>query len=107
MARYVKIAAVQFASRIDREAPEAYDTVVGETRDTLDSLKGYGLDLVVFCEGVEATAQRPDQAEAADEPGPLLRAYAEFAQTEGCHVAGSIKLREGDGVHNSIAFVGP
>lgn len=107
MARYVNVASVQFATKSERDAPDAAKIVLEETRGVLESLKGYGLDLVVFCEGVEAHGLTIETAEEADNPGPFLQTYGEFAVAEGCHVAGSAKIREGDAVYNSIAFIDP
>jgi len=106
VARFVKIASVLFKTQAVRGTPEAHEIVLRETAQALEGLKGYHLDLVVFCEGVEAYCQSLEQAEAVDRPGPLLRVYSDFARSQRCHVAGSIKLREGRRVYNSIAFVG-
>ena len=107
MSKYVNIASVQFATQAEREGKDSAETVLNETRSTLESLKGYGLDLAVFCEGVEAYGCTPETAEEVDKPGPFLQLYGEFAAAEGCHVAGSVKIREGDHAYNSIAFIGP
>ncbi len=106
MAQYVKLASILFKTAARRGAPDAHDIVLRETARTLDDLKGLGLDLVVFCEGVEAFAQTARQAEQVDRPGPLLNLYSDFARDQRCHVAGSIKLREDGCVYNSIAFFG-
>jgi predicted amidohydrolase len=97
---------VLFKTKAQRGAADAHEIVLRETAETLESLKGYGLDLVVFCEGVEAYAQTIEQAEEVGRPGPLLRLYGEFARQQQCHVAGSVKIRENGCVYNSIAFVG-
>ncbi len=107
MAHFVKVAAVQFNTKAKRGAPDAHATVLDETQKALKNLEGYGLDLVVTCEGVESIGQSIEQAEGATQPGPYLKAYANFAKKERCHVAGSIKLREGNKVYNSIAYLGP
>lgn len=104
--RAVKIASVLFKTKATRGAPDAHEIVLRETAETLESLKGYGLDLVVFCEGVEALCQAPQQAEEVHRPGPLLELYRAFARDQRCHVAGSIKIREDERVYNSIVFVG-
>lgn len=106
MARFVKIASVLFKTGAVRGAADAHDIVLRETAQTLESLKGYGLDLVVLCEGVEAYGQTIAQAEEVGRPGPLLQLYSGFAREQRCHVAGSIKIRENGCVYNSIAFVG-
>ena len=105
--KYVSVAAIQFQTAARPDALDARDIVLGETKSALDSVRGLGLDLVVTCEGVEAYGQKLDQAETLSAPGPFLAAYAEFATDESCHVAGSVKLREGDIVYNSIAYIGP
>jgi predicted amidohydrolase len=105
--KFVNVASVQFQCEALRGGAGAHEAVLRNTREVLDSLRGYGLDLVVFCEGVEAVGQTMAQAESVDEPGPFLRAYAEFAAAERCHVAGSVKLREGGRVYNSIVYIGP
>lgn len=107
MARFVNVAAVRFETRAVRGERDAREIVLRETADVLASLRGYGLNLVVFCEGVEALAQRPEAAEEAARPGELLALYREFAASERCHVAGSVKLREGDSIYNSLCFIGP
>jgi hypothetical protein len=107
MSRWVKVASVLFTTRAEKGGARARDIVVGETADVLRSLRGYGLDLVVFCEGVESVAQCVVDAEELSRPGPLLQTYMEFAAAEGCHVAGSVKLSENGHVFNSLAFIGP
>ena len=62
MARFVKIASVLFKTKRSGAA-DAREIVLRETAETLEDLKGYGLDLVVFCEGVEAYGQTIEQAE--------------------------------------------
>ncbi len=107
MAHFVNIGAVRFQTATKCGAPDAGKIVLEETREVLKSLSGYGLDLVVFCESVEALGQTLETAEEVARPGPFLTAYSEFAATERCHVAGSIKIREHGKVYNSIAFIGP
>lgn len=106
MARFAKIASVLFKTKAQRGAADAREIVLCETAETLEGLKGYGLDLVVFCEGVEAYAQAVEQAEEVSRPGTLLQLYAAFAREQRCHVAGSMKIRENGCVYNSIAFFG-
>lgn len=103
----VKIAAVQFQTRVDQDTPDPHAMVVAETRACLDSLKGYGLNLVAFSEGIESVCQTMEQAEEMERPGPLLQTYMDFAAQEKCHVAGSAKILEHDRTHNSIVFIGP
>ncbi|MCZ7648284.1 MAG: carbon-nitrogen hydrolase family protein [Planctomycetota bacterium] len=107
MAHFVKIACVQFATQASRGAADAPKLVLNELKAALEELKGYGVQLAVFCEGVEAYGTPVDLAEDAAKPGPFLQAYAAFAQDQNCHVAGSVKLREGGRAYNSIAFLGP
>jgi len=110
VARYVNVAAVEFSTKTERMARDAPAVVLRETREILASLRGYDLDLVVFGEGVEAYGFPPtdlNAAESLETPGPFLSVYSEFARQECCHVAGSVKLREGTCVYNSIAFIDP
>lgn len=107
MAHFVKVASVLFGSQAEKGQPGAHETVLRETAAALDTLRGYGLDLVVTCEGIESRGQRLEEAEEVARPGPLLDTFARFAAAERCHVTGSIKLREGGRVYNSIAFLGP
>ncbi|MDP6777215.1 MAG: carbon-nitrogen hydrolase family protein, partial [Candidatus Latescibacteria bacterium] len=109
MAKFVRVGSIQFDAFADlkRGEPESMEKVLRMTRSDLDSLKGYNLDLVLTCELVEAFGLTLETAETVDQPGPFLSAYQDFARTESCHVAGSIKVREGDDVFNSLAFVGP
>lgn len=107
MARYVNVAAVQFNSEGKRGASDARRAVLGETSLVLQSLRGYGLDLVVTSEGVEAVGQTLETAERVDAPGPFLEMYMDWAGSENCCVAGSVKLREGHFVYNSVVFIGP
>ncbi len=105
MAQFVKIASVLFRTRAQRCELDAHEIVLRETAETLRGLEGYGLDLVVFCEGVEAFGQTIRQAEEVDRPGAFLGLYRDFARRQRCHVAGSVKIREGGCVYNSIAFL--
>lgn len=103
--RAVNVAAVQFATKTAVGAPDAQEIVLGETRDCLEELSGYGLDLVVLSEAVGATGQTIEQAEATEHPGPFLSLYSEWAAANRCHVAGSTKLREKDSTYNAVVFV--
>lgn len=107
MARHIQVASLLFTQNHLRGQPGARETILRDTRESLDSLRGLGVDLVVTSEGIEALAQTVDQAEDAARPGPLLQTYMEFAAKERCHVAGSVKLRVGGRAHNSVAFLGP
>jgi hypothetical protein len=59
MPRYAKIAAVTFDEPgcVDRQL------ILDQLARNADELAGYGLDLVVFCEGIEACGQTVEQAE--------------------------------------------
>jgi len=111
MSKFVKVAAVQGTRGMPAGAahgsPEAHAGVLNGTRQALESCRGHGVDLIATSEGVEGCGQVLDTAETLSEPGPYLQMYSEFASSEGCHVAGSCKIREGDHVYNSIAFIGP
>ena len=106
MARFVNVAAVEFATSAQAGAPDAGEIIVRETEAKLDSLKGYGLDLVVTCE-LMIHAQTLETAEEVGNPGPLLQTYSRFAAAESCHVAGASRVREGGDVYNSIVYFGP
>jgi len=45
-----------------------------------------------------------DEAESVSRPGRFLRKYRQFAKSERCHVAGSVKTERGGKAYNSIAF---
>lgn len=105
MAKYVQIAAPLF--RTAASARGMRDLLIKETTDMLTSLRGFGIDLVVCCEGVEAFAQTVDQAEPLDQPGPMLTMYQEQAVALNAHIAASVKIRVGDKAHNSLAFITP
>lgn len=107
MSKYVNVASVLFEQEYLRGQKDARKMVLKETAKKLDSLKGYGLNLVVFSEGIEAIAQKIEDAEDINDGGPLLDLYKSFAVAEGCHVAGSIKLVENGRTYNSIAFISP
>ncbi|MCJ7736524.1 MAG: carbon-nitrogen hydrolase family protein [Anaerolineae bacterium] len=107
MARLVRVASVLFQTAADRGQSDAKQIVLEETECILRSLRGYGLDLIVFSEGIEATGQEVEDAEDVNNPGPFLNSYMGFAASEHCLVAGSVKLQEDGAVYNSIVFVGP
>lgn len=54
MSKYVKIASVLFEQEHLRNQSGAREQVLEETKKKLDNLKGYGLNLVVLSEGIEA-----------------------------------------------------
>jgi predicted amidohydrolase len=105
MSRFVNVGSLQFLTKATHGTPEAREIVLNELDLALDSAKGYGLDLLVTCEGVESYAQTVDTAESTDKPGEVLKRYQAFAKAEKCHVAGSVKLRENGKVYNSVAFI--
>ena len=107
MSHYVKIASVQFRTIAQEGQQDAREIILRETAETLRSLEGYGLDLVVFSEMVEYWGQRLEDAETVEGGGPLLDLYSGFARSQSCHVAGSVKLADGGRVYNAIAFIGP
>ncbi len=107
MSQYVNVAAVQFATRAERGHADAPQIVLNEVKERLESLRGYGLDLVLFAEGVGAVGMPKDKAEDPKVPGPFLNAYSAFAAAENCHVAGSAMTIDAGKVYNSIVFFGP
>lgn len=107
MAHWVKIASVLINDMPPRGDSEAHAKVLTTVREHCRMLEGLGLDLVVFSESVESIGQRVDQAEEVAHPGPLLELYQSFAASEGCTVAGSVKLAEDGKAFNSIAYIGP
>jgi len=107
MSRFVKIASVLFETKAVIGNKDAGEIVLDETTDILEKMKGHNFDLVVLSEGIESTAQKIEDAEEINNPGPFLKLYADFADSEKCYVAGSVKTIEGSKVYNSVAFVGP
>jgi predicted amidohydrolase len=107
MSKQVKIAAVQFATALNAESRPNKSIILQETKNKLDSLKGFGLNLVVLSEGIESYGQSIDEAESLEAPGDFLNLYSEFAKSANCHLAGSVKLIENGKKYNSIAYVNP
>lgn len=108
MANYKTVAAIQFSTRCECESnANNRDAVLQETRQSLAQVAGYGLDLLVLCEGIEAYGQTLDQAESLAQPGPFLSLYAAFARQEKLTLVGSAKVRDAAGVHNSAVAIGP
>lgn len=107
MAQYVRVASVMCNYFPAHKPAEAKDAAIRLVSGQLQSLAGYGLDLVVFSEAVESQGQTVATAEETTRPGPLLNAYCEYAVKLKTHIAGSVKLREGKHTYNSIAFIGP
>lgn len=113
MAKFVNVASVLFTAGGDYASRKQHGTRAIKqaafdcTREALESLRGYGLDLMVLCESIEALGQDMDEAEETGKPGRFLSLYLDYAAREKCHIAGSVKIREGGKVYNSIAFVSP
>lgn len=105
MSKFVKIASPIFTSKLPESRKGATEVLVQETSEKLEELKGYGLDLIVFSEGIESR-QDMSEAEELSAPGPLLRTYMDFAKKERCHIAGSVKVRDNGNIYNSIVYVG-
>ncbi|HET6428727.1 MAG TPA: carbon-nitrogen hydrolase family protein [Phycisphaerae bacterium] len=107
MAQWVRVGSVLFETKAAWGAPDAKQIVLAETAEAMKRLEGRGLDLVAFCEGVEAVGQTVEQAENPDAPGEFLTLYRDFAVSQRCHVAGSAKTRRDGTVYNSIVFYAP
>jgi hypothetical protein len=106
MARYIDVATIHFSSEEAEGAPDGTQNVLEQLRRACDWLDGTGVDLVVTCEGMEASGQAIETAESADRYGPLLSAYANFARRNHCCVAGSVKLKDQGCVYNALAMIG-
>lgn len=107
MSQFVRVASVLFRTRAEEGQEDAHQIVLRETANTLASLKGYGLDLVVLSEGIMAFGQTNEDAEELERPGPFLDVFMQFAAAERCHVAGSLRVLENGHVYNSMPFIGP
>lgn len=107
MAHFVNIATVRFQSEWARGKDGARALALEETAEALASLRGQGVDLAVFSEGVEAVAQTLAEAETLASPGAVLGLYRDFARQERCHVAGSAKVKAGDAIYNAVVYYGP
>ncbi len=107
MARFVNLATVRFQSEWARGKDGARKVVLEEIAEALAALRGHGVDLAIFSEGVEAVAQSMAEAETLASPGPVLQLYRDFARQERCHVAGSVKLKAGPCVYNAVVYYGP
>jgi len=110
MSRFIKIAATQFIPvevQTQDGGPAARLRVLKELKQTTQSLKGLGIDLVVTCEAIEEICQSVDQAESLDQGGEMLSHYCEMAQTLKATIAGSIKLNINGHAYNSIVYIGP
>lgn len=106
MSKYVKIASIEFDTKTQKGRPETHAVILEETVNTLNLLKGSGVDLVAFSESLESH-QTLKQAEELDNPGPFLQLFMDFCKNERAHIAASLKIRENDKVYNSITFIGP
>ncbi len=106
MSKFVNIASVMLAVSPEFQGCAKREEFLKKGRGVLESLEGYGLDLVVFPESMLG-AQTLEQAEELDSPGDLLKMYMAFAEKEKCHVAGSLRCSENGNVYNSLAFIGP
>ena len=106
MSKYVKIASIEFYTKAEKGTPEANGIILKETINTLNSLKGSGVDLVAFSESVESH-QTIEQAEEVDKPGPFLQAFIQFCKSERAHIAAALKIKEEGKIYNTITFIGP
>jgi hypothetical protein len=113
MSKYLNVASIMFIAggscetRGERGRRRTKKAAFDQTRQALESLRGYGLDLAVLCESVESSGQDLADAEELRAPGRFLSLYLDYAARQKCHLAGSVKLREKGRVYNSIAFVSP
>ena len=87
--------------------PNTPDNVYRQIQKQMEAVKVHRPDLIVFSEGVESRGIPMDKAESFENPGRFLKCYRDFAMSEKCHVAGSVKLREGRAVYNSVAIISP
>jgi hypothetical protein len=105
MARFLNVAAVQFQPTVYWDSPYDWDKlrdgVLGSTAKSLESLRGYGLGLVVLSEAIACMGQTVKTAETVKAPGPFLELYLDFARKERLHLVGSSNIREGEHVYNS------
>ncbi len=105
MAKFVRVAAVSYSTFGDYSRPDALRrTILRETRERLDRLRGFGVQLVVTAENVGYYTCDEQQPESLEKPGELMTLYAEFARSERCHVAGSVVLHERDGKFNALVL---
>ena len=105
MAKFVRVAAISYSTFGDYSRPVALrQTILRETRERLDRLRGFGIQLVVTAENVGYYTCDAKQPESLETPGELMSIYAEFARSEHCHVAGSVVLHERDGKFNALVL---
>jgi predicted amidohydrolase len=111
MARFLNVAAVQFQPTIYWDSTWDWDKlrdgVFDSTAKSLDSLRGYGLDLIVLSESISCLGQTVEMAESVKKPGPFLQMYLDFARKERLHLVGASKILDGGKVYNSAVVVGP
>jgi predicted amidohydrolase len=111
MARFLNVAAVQFQPTIYWDSSWDWDRVRegvhSSIAKSLDSLRGYGLDLIVLSEAISCLGQTVEMAESVKKPGPFLQLYLNFARKEKLHLVGASKIRDGGKVYNSAVVVGP
>ena len=103
--KILDVAAIHF--NLSECHDQGADEALRQFREAEERLDGTGVDLVVTCEAMESLSQTVADAESFDAPGILLTTYRDFAVRNRCTIAGSVKLRVGDVVHNALAFVGP
>ncbi|MBR0458795.1 MAG: carbon-nitrogen hydrolase family protein [Victivallales bacterium] len=104
MSRYLDVAGVSFqCSEQKLFSPEM---VWGQVDEAERRLAGTGIDLVVFCEGVESRAQKMEEAETVTQsPAPFLDRFRSLAQNCQCLVAADLKLREGGRIYNALVYI--
>jgi predicted amidohydrolase len=85
--------------------PEGSKRIISDLKETLNSLRGKGFDLLVGSEALSWAAQRQEDAEKLDEPGELISIYQEFAKSEKCCVMGAVRLNVDDKIYNALAII--
>ncbi len=105
MAKLVRVAAVSYSTYGDYGNPAALrKTILRETRERLDQLRGFGLNLVVTAESVGYYTYDPALPESLEHPGELMQLYVDFAREERCFVAGSVLLHDGNRKYNTLTL---
>jgi len=107
MSHFVKVGSVLFGTKAEAQDKNAGRIVLEEPAGVMAGLKGYDFDLVVFSEAAGALGQTINTAEDINNPGLFLKLYTDFAVSEKCHVAGSMKTIEAGKVYNSAVFINP
>ncbi|MDZ4198911.1 MAG: carbon-nitrogen hydrolase family protein [Kiritimatiellia bacterium] len=105
MARPVSIATVHFF-KAETGLPRREDALE-QWRRAEARFDDTGMDLIVACEGMESIAQRVEEAEDLDHPGPMIELYAAAARRNRCTVVGSAKIKEAGAVYNAQVVLGP